>query len=90
MIHLFITGDVRSNENLGLISLHTVFIRLHNNLALSLSEINPLWDDNIIYHETRRIVIGILQHIVYKQFLPLMIGSIRSNFGIYKYDSSVK
>ncbi len=57
---------------------------------MSLSKQNSFWSDDIIYHETRRIIIAILQHIVYNEFLPLTIGSSRSNFGIYQYDSSVK
>ncbi len=51
---------------------------------------NPFWSDEIIYHETRRIVIAILQHIVYKQFIPLVIGTSRSNFGTYQYDPMVQ
>jgi len=82
-------GDTRSNENIGLTSLHTIFLRLHNKIAFLLSQQNSFWSDNIIYHETRRILIAILQHIVYDEFLPLMIGRSRSNFGIYQYDPSV-
>jgi peroxidase len=85
-----ISGDTRSNENIGLTSLHTLFLRLHNNIALSLSNINTDWSDDVIYHETRRIVIAILEHIIYDNFIPVMIGPSRSNFGIYHYDSSVK
>lgn len=83
-------GDTRSNENLGLTSLHTIFLRLHNQIAHSLSNKNPFWSDDIVYHEARRIVIGILQHIVYQEFLPLLVGPSRSNFGFYQYDSSVR
>ena len=85
----FNSGDTRSNENIGLTSMHTIFLRLHNQLAFSLSKENPFWSDDIIYHEARRILIAILQHIVYDEFLPLMIGKSRSNFGAYQYDSSV-
>jgi len=89
-IKILYLGDTRSNENIGLISLHTLFLRLHNKIALLLSKQNLFWSDDIIYHETRRILIGILQHIVYNEFLPVLIGSSRSNFGIYQYDTSVK
>ncbi|CAF1476604.1 unnamed protein product [Adineta steineri] len=85
----FLCGDTRSNENIGLTSIHAIFIRLHNNIALSLSKINLFWSDDIIYHEARRIVTAILQHITYKEFIPLMIGPSRSKFGAYQYDSTV-
>ncbi|CAF4448726.1 unnamed protein product, partial [Adineta steineri] len=52
----FLCGDTRSNENIGLTSIHAIFIRLHNNIALSLSKINLFWSDDIIYHEAPRIV----------------------------------
>ncbi len=86
----YFQGDTRSNENIGLTSLHTIFIRLHNKIAFLLFEQNQFWSDDIIYHATRRIVIAILQHIIYDEYLPLLIGSSYSNFGIYQYDSSVK
>ena len=83
-------GDTRSNENLGLTSLHTIFLRLHNQIARFLSEENSFWSDDIVYHETRRIVIAILQHIVYQEFLPLLVGPSRSNLGFYQYHPSVR
>jgi peroxidase len=83
------SGDTRANENMGLTSFHALFIRLHNRLALSMSRLNPFWSDDIIYHEVRRIVSAIVQHITYNEFLPLLIGPTHSNFGIYKYNPSV-
>lgn len=85
----FLCGDSRANENMGLTSLHTLFLRVHNRLAVSLSTVNPLWSDDIIYHEARRIVNAILQHITYNEFLPLLLGASRANFGIYRYDPTV-
>lgn len=87
---LNVLGDSRSNENTGLTSLHTIFIRLHNSIATSLLEVNPTWSDDLLYHETRRIITAVLQNIIYKEFLPTLIGPSRSNFGIYQYDPSVK
>lgn len=88
-MNLFL-GDSRANENMALTSIHTIFIRLHNQLAMNLSEINPHWSDDLIYYETRHIVSALLQHITYEEFLPLLIGRRLSNFGPYQYNSSVK
>lgn len=50
------------------------FVRLHNLLANELSAINPDWTDHIIFHEARRIVVAILQHITYAEYLPILLG----------------
>jgi len=67
-------GDSRTNQILGLTSLHVLFLRQHNLIAANLATINPQWGDEILYEETRRIVIAILQHITYNEFLPLILG----------------
>jgi peroxidase len=74
IIQCFGAGEGRTNENLGLVSLHTLFLREHNRIARSLSNLNRHWDDNRLYFETRRIIIGIYQNIIYKEWLPSVIG----------------
>ena len=37
------TGDIRVNEQPGLASLHTIFVRLHNVFEFRLRRRNPQW-----------------------------------------------
>jgi peroxidase len=73
-VKCFIGGEGRTNENLGLVSIQTLFLRMHNKLAKQLSTLNPHWNDELIYHETRRIIIAFIQHITYSEYLPVIIG----------------
>lgn len=73
-------------------SLHIIFVRFHNSLAKQLSELNPEWNDEAIYQETRKIISAVIQKITYQNFLPkLFSGDIFNHLlGHYKgYDNSV-
>ncbi|XP_076371105.1 peroxidase-like [Tachypleus tridentatus] len=70
----FNAGDERANEQIHLTVLHTMYLRDHNRIATELSRLNPHWDDNRIYHETRHIMAATLQHITYHEFLPMVLG----------------
>lgn len=59
---------------MGLTALHILFLRQHNFLASALAAMNPQWNDEILYQETRRIIIAIIQHITYNEFLPSLLG----------------
>lgn len=69
---MFVAGDIRANENVLLISFHTLFVREHNRLCDELVEKFPSWPDEKIYHHARKIVIGQIQSIVYDEWLPAM------------------
>ncbi|XP_054715544.1 uncharacterized protein LOC129225022 [Uloborus diversus] len=71
----FLAGDVRVNENVGLMVMHTIFVREHNRIARELSVINPQWTDEQLFEETRRIVGAELQHVTYSELLPALLGT---------------
>lgn len=72
--HQFAAGDVRANENPGLVSLQTLFVREHNRIADAILKENPKLSDEQIYQRARKIVIGELQAITYNEFLPALLG----------------
>ena len=69
---LFVAGDVRANENPLLLALHTLFVLEHNRQCDLLAAENPDWDDQELYLHARKITAGILQSIVYNEWLPAM------------------
>ena len=72
----FLAGDARVNENIGLVSMHTLWVRQHNIVADELREQNPNWDGDKVFNEARKINGAIFQKIVYYDYLPLIIGEL--------------
>ncbi|CAH1252881.1 PXDN [Branchiostoma lanceolatum] len=73
-IPCFLAGDVRSNEQLGLLTMHTLWMREHNRIAKELQRLNPHWDGDTIYHEGRKIVGAEMQHISFNHWMPKFVG----------------
>lgn len=86
---LFIAGDVRANEQIGLTAVHTLFLREHNRIATSVSNRSDLGTlmldagfdpgsaadvDEYLYQTARRAVGAQIQAITYNEFLPMLLG----------------
>ncbi|XP_045496495.1 peroxidase-like [Colias croceus] len=70
----YLAGDDRINQTPTLAVLHTLLLREHNRVADILGTLNPLWSDEKIYQEARRVVIAEIQHITYQEWLPCNFG----------------
>jgi peroxidase len=89
----FLAGDVRANEQVGLTSMHTLFVREQNRIADELAKRHPRWDGEHIYQATRRMVGAEIQVITYKEFLPVLLGkNALSHYHGYKprVDASIR
>jgi hypothetical protein len=73
--NLFVTGDVRGNENVELTALQTLFVRNHNRIANELHQEHPTWGDEQLYQEARKINIADEEIITYTGYLPDLLGS---------------
>ena len=71
---LFLAGDVRANEQVGLTAMHTLFVREHNRLADAIRDEDPTLSGDDVYEEARRIVAAQMQVITYQEFVPFLLG----------------
>ena len=71
---MFLAGDVRANEQVGLAAMHTLFVREHNRLAREIAEREPRLSGDEIYERARNHVAALMQHITYREFLPALLG----------------
>ena len=67
---LFVSGDIRANENPFLLAFHTLFTREHNRIVEIKAMEHPDWDDETLYQYARKIVGGEIQHILFNEWLP--------------------
>jgi len=78
---MFAAGDVRANEQVGLIAMHTLWVREHNRVAREIAAAdfdganlaNTAVDEQI-YQRARAVVVALLQKITYDEWLPALIG----------------
>ena len=72
---LYLAGDVRANEQIGLVAMHTLFVREHNRKAAIIAAQNPNLTDEEIYQKTREYIGALMQQITYNEFLPALLGA---------------
>lgn len=81
---VFVAGDVRANEQIGLTSLHILFVREHNRICderLALGYRN----DESNYQYARKVVGGLIQSIFYNELAPILGITTGSNgYRFYK------
>ncbi len=71
----YMGGDVRMEDNHYLTIFARIFVREHNRIAKDLYKHNYGWSDERLFQEARRINIAEYQHVVYYEFLPVLLGS---------------
>ncbi|GFV80851.1 peroxidase [Trichonephila clavipes] len=93
------SGDVRLNQHTALSGIQTIYMREHNRIATKMKELNPHWEEERLYQESRRLNIAQLQCITYREYLPQLLGSsIMKHFNLTvdsstqgtKYDGSLR
>lgn len=67
-------GDFRFGQTPMLAIMHSLFYRFHNIVATNLKELNKNWSQEKLFFGSRRIVIACYQHIIYSNWLPLVLG----------------
>jgi len=83
---LFLAGDVRSNNNVLLSSIHTTFVREHNRLVDVIDAQQPSLTDEEQYQLARKIVGAEMQIVTYNEFLPALMGGTAPSAGSYSYN----
>lgn len=71
---LFLAGDFRANEQVGLTTMHTLFMREHNRYVVELRGRNPELSGDELYERGRQYVGALMQAITYNEFLPALLG----------------
>lgn len=92
---MFLAGDVRANEQVGLILMHTLWVREHNRVAREIAgrdfggrDLSDRVIDEEIYQRARAVVVALLQKVTYYEWLPALIGyGVLPEYG--GYDPSV-
>lgn len=85
---LFLAGDVRANEQVGLTAMHVLFVREHNWQANRIRQQQPSWTGEQVYQAARRMVAAEMQAITYHEYLPALLGK-RAIAAYRGYDAGI-
>jgi hypothetical protein len=91
----FMSGDVRANEQIALVAMHTLFMREHNRIAVSIAAnatdlpSDPGERDEEIYQRARKMVGAEMQAITYNEFLPALLGDRAPEMSTAQYDETI-
>jgi hypothetical protein len=69
-----LNGDPRTEDNVILTSIQTIFLREHNRIARELQRQHPSWSSDDLYQTARKIVIAVYNNIIYNEYLPALLG----------------
>jgi hypothetical protein len=75
----YLNGDPRTEDNVMLTSIQTIFLREHNRIASELLQLNYSLTSDFLYQTARKIVIAEYNNIIYDEYLPALLGTELSN-----------
>jgi hypothetical protein len=87
---LRLAGDIRANNNLGVLTLIGVFMKEHNWQARRFAEIHPDWDDETLFQQARARVIAEIQNIALYEYLPTAFAGNPNPYTGFKAESVKK
>jgi len=90
--HYYVAGDGRSNENVMLLSVHTIWERNHNHWVDRLKEsTNGAWTEEQYFEAARIMNVAEYQRVVFTEFAQAMAGGLDDDdeHGFEGYDPTV-
>ncbi|XP_045497152.1 heme peroxidase 2 [Colias croceus] len=66
----------KCNDGSPTAPLYKALLSEHNRIAGELYSLNPFWEDNALFLESRRALAAVIQHITYNEFLPVLLGEV--------------
>jgi peroxidase len=71
----YLNGDPRTEDNVIITSLQTIFLREHNRIARELQSQHPNLSSDQLYQTARKINIAVYNNIIYAEYLPTLLGN---------------